>query len=102
MEFSEGKSYFKFGSGQKFKSKFKAIIPACIGRKNVRISTDIVETSIPLLLSKRAMKSASTSINFVTDEVEMLGQSLKLKVTKCGHYAIPINKSDEIMRDLKK
>ena len=102
VEFSEGKSYFKFGSGQKFKSKFKAIIPACIGRKNVRISTDIVETSIPLLLSKRAMKSASTSINFVTDEVEMLGQSLKVKVTKCGHYAIPINKSDEIMRDLKK
>ena len=59
VEFRESNSCFKFGNDQKFKSKFKAVIPACIGSKNVRIATDVAETNIPLLMSKEAMKNAT-------------------------------------------
>ena len=75
VQFFNSNASFKFGSGEKFKSLFKALIPANIGSKDVYISTDVVETAIPLLLSKESMKKAGTEINFVNDTVKMFGSA---------------------------
>ena len=100
IQYMDSHSTFKFGSDQKFPSLFKAKIPARIGKKNITITTDIVDTPVPLLLSKDAMKSAETSINFKEDTVTMFGKKQEVQVTKSGHYAIPLNSSRDVLRRL--
>ena len=73
VKYFDSTSTFRFGNDKVFKSLYRAEIPAQIGRENVLISTDVVETTIPLLFSKGAMKKAGTSIDFVRDEVTMFG-----------------------------
>ena len=102
VQYCESNSYFKFGTGEKFKSKFKVIFPATIGSNDVMIQSDVVETNVPLLLSLKSMKNAQTEINYVTDTVKMFGQEQKIHFTQCGHYAIPLNNSKSIIEDLDK
>ena len=93
-------SQFKFGSGQKFGSMFKAVVPAVIGGKKIKISTDVIDADIPLLLSKDAMKKAETEINFVTDKVKMFGQEQEVIITNSGHYAVALNNGGDILRSI--
>ena len=102
IEYMDSFKSFKFGSGDKFQSLFKAKIPAQIGSNNIFIQTDVVDTQIPLLLSKQAMKLAETEIDFVNDRVKMLGEEQKVHVTQSGHYALPLNSSRIILQDLNK
>ena len=95
-------SQFKFGSGTRYKSLYKAEVPAWIGEQKIRICTDVVETDVPLLLSKDAMKKAGTEINFVTDAVVMFGEEQRVTVTQSGHYAIPLNKAGQLLEDIDK
>ena len=101
VKYFDSASTFRFGSGKSFKSLFKAEIPAYIGKERILISTDIVDTSVPLLFSKQAMKEAGTKINFITDEVTMFGSVQQVQVTDAGHYAIPLNRSGEIIKQIE-
>ena len=100
VQIFDSQSSFKFGTGESFKSCFKAKIPARIGSKSISIMTDVVDTNIPLLLSKDSMKSAKTEINFVTDEVKMFGETQNVHFTKSGHYALPLNGAKGILDGL--
>lgn len=91
---------FKFGCDKRYKSLFKATIPATIGTNEVKIKTDVVNTTIPLLLSKQSMKQADTNMDFKTDEVTMFGEVQDVKLTKSGHYAVSLNKSEKILDSL--
>ena len=55
------------------------------------ISTDVIDRDIPLLLSKKSMKRNKMKIDLETDEVIVNKRSIKLKVTKTDHYALPIS-----------
>ena len=94
VKYFDSSSTFRFGSGQVYKSLYRAEIPVRIGKDNALISTDVVETTIPLLFSKGAMKKAGTSIDFVKDEVTMFGKKQNVNITESGHYAIPLNNSE--------
>ena len=50
---------FKFGGGTCLKSKGEYSLPAVIAGKEVMIKTDVVESDIPLLLSRTAIKKAA-------------------------------------------
>ena len=97
VEYRESNKIFRFGSNQKFKSLYQAQIPAKIGSEEVLINTDVVDSKVPLLLSKDAMKRAQTEINFVDDSVKMFGVEQDVYLTKSGHYAIPLNNSKEVL-----
>ena len=98
--YSETSNSFKFGSGSVFPSIYKVKVPAVIGGKEVFIESDVVDTHIPMLLSKAAMKKANTNINFKDDTVYMLGQKLNILLTSSGHYAVPLGNSKQILNDL--
>ena len=98
VEYRPSNSSFKFGNDKRFKSEHKVLIPAKIGETNVSICTDVVDTEIPLLLSKDAMKHAFTEINFVTDTVKMFGVEQEIEVTSSGHYALPLNSSKTVLK----
>ena len=98
----ESSTRFRFGDGVSIQSIKKAIIPAKIGNKNVKIETDIVEAEIPLLLSKNSMKRADTKLDFVNDTVDMFGEELKLNFTSSGHYLINLCSPDsQILHESK-
>ena len=87
---------FKFGGGTKLQSQGEYAIPAYIAGKEVTIKTDIVESDIPLLLSRTAMKTAGVKMDLENDTAEILGKSVSLNLTSSGHYCIPIDKADII------
>ena len=83
-------SRFKFGKGSAIQSSEKIKIPVTLGNQKVFIETDVVDADIPLLLSKEALKSANTVLDFCNDRAIMFGQEQALIETSSGHYAIPL------------
>ena len=68
----KGVRTFKFGDGNKLNSLYKVILPCVIADIEVSIITDVMNSDIPLLLSKDAMKKAGTCLSFEDDTVTML------------------------------
>lgn len=90
---------FKFGNGGPVKSLKKVSLPVSIGVQEINLEADVVDTDIPLLLSKNAMKKSSTVIDFNKDTAVMFGEEQKLIKTSSGHYAIPLTKKRKIIED---
>ena len=68
------------------------ILPCVITDIEVSFITHVVDSDIPLLLSKDAMKRAGTCLSFEDDTVTMLKKKIPLNCTSSGHYYIPITK----------
>ena len=83
---------FKFGSGKVLPSLMKVSLPCKISGIRVDIVTDVVNSDIPLLLIKAAMKRAKTHLDFENDTFVMFGRKQKLNCTPTGHYYIPLAK----------
>ena len=57
-----------------------------------KVRVDIVHHNIPLLLSLDSLKRGGVDcLNFVDGTVNILGQKLNLKLSKSGHYLLPLN-----------
>lgn len=91
---------FKFGGGERLKSKGSFRIPATVAGKDITITTDVVESDIPLLLSKQAMKQACVKLDLKNDTAEIFGKSVVLNETTSGHYCIPIDKMPMVETDM--
>ena len=90
---------FKFGDATVYESIHAVLIPAVISSKRIMIEADVIETEIPLLLSKGAMKKAETVIHFKEDRVTMFGRKVKLFYTTTGHYCIALNKNVKLAHE---
>ena len=90
---------FRFGDGNSVKSERTVTFPAKIGKKNIMIKTDVIDTDLPLLLSKSAMKKANVKIDFSNDTVRMLDQKVNIVLTPSGHYAVPISKTNQLLKE---
>ena len=86
----KGVRTFKFGDGNKLNSLYKVILLCVIADIEVSIITDVVDSDIPLLLSKDTTKRAGTCLK--DDTVTMLKKKIPLSCTSSGHYYIPITK----------
>ena len=82
---------FKFGVG-KLKAKFRAAIPVNICDEEVTLNVHVVDTDIPLLLSRSSMKNLGMNIDLKNDAVIINGKSFDLNVTISGHYTLPVLK----------
>ena len=82
---------FKFGGGTRLPSEGQYVLPAVIAGKKVTIKTDVVDSDIPLLLSKDAMKKACVKLDLETDTAEIMGTKINLNCTTSGHYCIPLD-----------
>lgn len=83
---------FKFGNDGKLKSEGKYFLPAVIAGMEVELEVDYVDSDIPLLLSKKAMKKAGMVIDMRDDTVTAFGKKTKLVTTSSGHYCIPLSR----------
>ena len=56
VKFLPGGTFFKFGGEKKLRSFEKIFIPCIIAGRKQFITVDVIESNIPLLLSKEDMK----------------------------------------------
>ena len=87
---------FRFGGGRRLKSKGKITIPCEIVGVKCSITTDIVESDIPLLLGKPAMKKAKIILDLENDRASIFGKDVDLQCTTSGHYCVPLEDTDII------
>ena len=93
----ESSSKFKFGDDVVQTSLKKVIIPADINGTKVKIETDVIDNSLPLLLSKSATQKAATKIDFKNNKVTMFGKVQDLHFTTSEHYCIPLDRKHKII-----
>ena len=86
----QGKRCFQFGNQGTLKSTAKYFLPAIIAEKEVMIEVDVIQSDIPMLLSKAEMKKSNMVLYMLEDKVEVLGKSLNLDTTSSGHYLLPL------------
>ena len=84
------KKIFKFGNSGKLKSMGTYVIPITLAGKSGSLELDLIDSDIPLLMSKKAMKAARMKINLDNDTVEVLGSEVDLLTTSSGHYCLPL------------
>ena len=87
---------FKFGGWTRLKSDGKYELPVCMVGKQVRVKTDVVESDIPLLLSRLAMKKAGVKMDLENNTAVIMGKEVALNITSSGHYCIPIDKTETV------
>ena len=91
---SESETVFKFGGGRKLKSTGKWTIPCTLAGVQCSLSTDVVDSDIPLLLSKNAMKKAKVKLDLENDCASIFGKEVELQCTSSGHYSVPLQETE--------
>ena len=86
----KSKKMYKFGGGEKRQSMAKVIFPCNIAGKNVKVTTEVVDTEFPLLFGNTAMKAARGVLYWTERQVRMLGSMIPCRETSSGHYSIQI------------
>ena len=90
-------SSFRFGDGDSKTANKSVTIPARIGNEDIMIKTDVIDSDLPLLLSKEAMKKGDVKIGFAIDKVSFLNQNVDIVFTSSGHYAIPLSRTEQLL-----
>ena len=96
IKYEQGERMLKFGGGTYLYSKGPYSLPACTAGKAVTIKMDVVESDIPLLLSRSAMKMAAVKMNLENDTAVIIGNTVALNLHSSGHYCIPIDQNERI------
>ena len=85
---------FKFGGGTVLQSSRKVKFPCAIAGVECEIQADVVDSDIPLLLSKDSMKKAKMKLDLENDSASIFGKDVQLQCTSSGHYCVPIDQID--------
>ena len=75
--------------------------PAKIGKNNIMLKTDVIDTDLPLLLSRSVMEKANVKIDFSNDTVSMLNQKVNIVFISIRHYPVPITKTNHLVEDFE-
>ena len=88
---------FRFGDGNSTIANKSVTIPVRIGNEDIMIKTDIIDSDLPLLLSKDAMKKGDVKIDFARDKVHFLNQNVDTVFFSSSHYAISISRTEQLL-----
>ena len=91
----KSKTSFTFGNQQSLKSQGIYKIPVIIANEIHELSIDVIDSDIPLLLSKEHMKKLGIAINLINDTATANGTPIKLHTTSAGHYIINLLGQDD-------
>ena len=94
---------FRFGNSGTLSTKVSALIPVCLGGKQLAIRAAVLPgagSETPLLLSKELLRKLQVKLDMGDDRIEIgrYGVSAKLRETERGHYALPLFKGLEQCR----
>ena len=63
---------------------------------------DVIDTKLPLLLSKNEMKSTKVKIEFDNDIINYFGEDIDVLFTESGHYFSPISRTIKAIPEIDK
>ena len=66
-------------------------IPAMMAGKEYKIVVDVVDSGIPLLMSKKSMARAEMRIDYGTNEIEIGGRRVEAFETTTGHLCVKLH-----------
>ena len=92
----ESDAVFRFGDSPPVTSLKKVMLPIYINNVNLLLETEVVPSSVPLLLSKETMIKAKANMKFYEGKIEMFGEEQPMICTSSGHYSIPIVKESAL------
>ena len=98
----ESKNFYHFEDGNTVSTIKNVDILIIKDNKRVTLNTDVVQNDIPLLLSRKAMKTANMTLGFKNCNGIIFGEREKLIVTKSGHYALQISRYSKILNNRSK
>ena len=87
----ESKKRFQFGGEYILKSEGKFSIPAVIMGRKCIIQTDVVNSDIPLILSKQCLQKMRAKIDYETNGAIIFGKYTVLNETSAGHHTVDIS-----------
>ena len=91
------KRLFMFGNQGKMKAKANYSIPVRIGGDENSIEVDVIQSDIPLLLSKNEMKNLGIALDIKNDKGYINNKPLILTTTSAGHYVVDLlNEPEEL------
>ena len=91
----ESRTSFTFGNQQSLSSLGIYKIPVIIANEIHELEIDVINSDIPLLLSKEHMKKLGIAINLINDSATANEKSIKLHTTSAGHYIINLLGQDD-------
>ena len=95
----KSKKSFGFGNNGELKSQKYYIIPVEIARKRTRMKVEIIQSDIPLLMSRKSMEKAGIVLDFKEKKITVFGTTLPMLQTRSGHPVLRVqpnlNKSFE-------
>ena len=99
--FSSDKT-FMFGNQGKLKAEESYEIPIKVGGKVHMIRIDVIDSDIPLLLSKAEMKNLGMTLDLKNDAAYINGAPAKVSTTSAGHMIMDLIDQDEaeVMEEL--
>ena len=86
---------FTFGNQQSLTSLGIYKIPVIINNEIHELDVDVIDSDIPLLMSKEHMKKLGIAINLIDDTATAKGKPIKLHTTSAGHYIINLLGQDD-------
>lgn len=91
----QGGKTFLFGNEGKLRSKALYEIPIKVAGEIRMIHVDIIDSDIPLLLSKDEMKNLGMVLDMKNDAAYINGAPLNVNTTSAGHFIIDLLEQDE-------
>ena len=81
---------FKFGGGEKRKSKGAVVFPCFLAGMNIKMRSEVVEADFPLLLGNSMLKRADAVLFLREEKAIILNKSVDMRETGSGHYCLKI------------
>ena len=91
----DSKTAFTFGNQQSLNSLGVYKIPTIIANEIHVLEVDVINSDIPLLMSKEHMKKLGIAINLINDTATANNKAIKLHTTSAGHYIINLLGQDD-------
>ncbi len=91
----KSKTNFMFGNQQSLPSLGLYNIPVIIANQLHMLEIDIINSDIPLLLSKDHMKKIGIALDMSNDTATAGGKPLKINTTSAGHYTLSLLGEDD-------
>ena len=92
VEVEDSSMSFKFGDNKPTLSSKKYTLPAIVCNRKISVVAEVVEDTIPLLISKKSMTKAKMILDFGDNTVTAFGYTQKLLLTESGHCSIPLKR----------
>lgn len=86
---------FRFGDGKTYCSLKKVTIPIFLNQDKLYLNVEVIECSVPLLISSKTLKRADAQIDIGKNIITFLGIEIPLIQSSSGHLCLPIARSTD-------